>query len=149
MRVAASVQAEPLEQLGGAALGVGLREAVEPADHLEVLAAGQQLIEGGVLAGQADAAADLVRVLEDIEPGDLGAAGIGFGEGREDADERGFAGAVGAEHAEDLAFGHGDADAAEGVGCAEGLFDLVRKDNEWWHSQLLAKRLTDQPVGRP
>ena len=37
-------------------------EPVQPADHVEVLEAGEVLVDGGVLAGQADAAARLGRV---------------------------------------------------------------------------------------
>ena len=128
-------QAEPLKKLVGAALRIGLREAIEAGDHLEVLAAGQDLVERGVLTGQPDPAADLTRVGEDIEAGDLGAACVRPGQGREDADQRRLPGPVRAEDAEDRAFGHLDADASQGVGRAERLFDLVRKDHEWRHRQ--------------
>ena len=42
----------------------GRRQVVELADHLQVLAAGQVLVDGGVLAGQADERADQRRLLD-------------------------------------------------------------------------------------
>ena len=50
---------EALEQLVGALAGLGTAHVVEPADHLEVLATGQVLVDGRVLAGQPDPRAQL------------------------------------------------------------------------------------------
>ncbi len=56
-------EAEPLEQLVGAVLRRLAAEVVEPPDHHEVLAPGQVLVDGRVLAGQADLGAQRRGVL--------------------------------------------------------------------------------------
>ena len=50
---------ELLEQLVGALRGFARWQLVEPAEHPQVLAAGQVLVDRGVLAGQADDGAQL------------------------------------------------------------------------------------------
>jgi hypothetical protein len=44
---------------------------IEPPHHLEVLVAGQILVDRGVLSGQADALPHLVGLLYDVESRDL------------------------------------------------------------------------------
>ena len=130
MRLAASVSRKRSEQFGGAAIwNRGGGHAIEAADHLQVLAPGQQFVEGGVLPGDPDPAADLMRMLDDIEPGDRGAAGIGFAKGGQNAHCRRFAGAIGAEQGENLAFGHIEGDTAQGVGLAERFGEVFGEDN--------------------
>ena len=72
-------EAEALEQLarrGRARLA--LREVVEAADHLQVLGAGQVLVDGRVLAGEADLAAAAGAALRrDVEPRDARGAAVG------------------------------------------------------------------------
>ena len=63
-------QVEPLEQLVGPLPAPGAAEVVEPADHVEVLEAGEVLVDRGVLPGQADHAAQRPGVADDVEPGD-------------------------------------------------------------------------------
>ena len=92
------VEVEPVDELAGPAAGVR-SEPGEAADQLEVLASGEELVEAGVLAGDADAAAHLVGVGDDVEPVDRHPPGRGPHEGGEDPDEGGLAGAVVAEHA--------------------------------------------------
>ena len=65
--VAGVGQLELLEQLVGPALGLGLRQLVQPPEHDQVLAAGQVLVDGRVLAGQADDRAELLGLLDDVE----------------------------------------------------------------------------------
>src|SRR3712207_8436036 len=50
--VAGVVQAEALEKLRRPAPCLSLAEAVQPPDHLEVLEAGQVLVDRGALAGE-------------------------------------------------------------------------------------------------
>ena len=69
-------QLEALEQLVGAGARVGARHVVELADHLEVLEAGQVLVDRGVLAGQPDLGAQRGGVLLDVEAGDAGGARV-------------------------------------------------------------------------
>ena len=61
---------EALEQLIRSLARVAAAHVVEPADHLEVLASGQVLVDRRVLTGEADLRAKLGRVLHDVEPGD-------------------------------------------------------------------------------
>jgi hypothetical protein len=50
---------------------------IEPAEHLQVLAAAEDLVDGGLLADETDAGADLRGLALHVAAGDLGAAGIG------------------------------------------------------------------------
>ena len=58
--------AERLEQLVGPRLGMGALEAEQAADQDQVLAAGQVLVDGGKLAGQADQTAHRIRLGHDV-----------------------------------------------------------------------------------
>ena len=58
----------------------------EAADELEVLAAGEVLVDRGVLAGEADRRADRVGLADDVVAGDGRAARVGAEERREDPD---------------------------------------------------------------
>ena len=68
---------------------------VEQADHLEVLEAGQVLVDGGVLPGQADALTNALRLALDVDPGHPRLARVGAEERRQDADRGRLARAVG------------------------------------------------------
>ena len=59
-------QPEALEHVGGAGLGLAHRQPVEPPDHLEVLAPGELLVDGGELAREPDPAADRQRLGDDV-----------------------------------------------------------------------------------
>ena len=76
-RSAASREREQLEQLARPLPGAGPAEAVEASDHLEVLVAGEVLVDRGVLAGQADLGADRGGVPAHVDAGHLGGAGVG------------------------------------------------------------------------
>ena len=145
---------EPLEQLGGPApwrpAGTG---SAERADQHEVLRAGEQLVEGGVLPGDADDAAHGRGVGDDVEAGDPGRAARRAGQRGEHADGGRLAGAVGAEHAEDAArpatarstSAHGDLVA---VALAEAL-GLDHRGRHGHRSCVLRRRSrSDLPYGK-
>ncbi|CAM5705605.1 hypothetical protein STENM327S_08453 [Streptomyces tendae] len=54
-RSAASARFEPLQQLGRAGPGPPAAQVEQAAEHLQVLPAGEHLVHGRVLAGEADA----------------------------------------------------------------------------------------------
>ena len=109
-------------------------QSVEAADHLEVEPAGEEAVDGGFLRGDADAAAHLIGLVDDVEAGHRPRALGGDGEGGEDADRGGLAGAVVAEQAEHGAGRHVEVEIAEGpevvVALAEPLGPdaVVRRD---------------------
>ena len=70
---------EALEQVVAGALDVARVEAVELADQAEVLAPGQELVDGGRLAGQAHAAAHRRGLVDDVVAGHPAGAGGGRG----------------------------------------------------------------------
>ena len=123
--VAGVGQVELLEQLVGPSPGLGRRQLVQPAEHPQVLAPGQVLVDRGELAGQADDLAELVRLLDDVEAGHRRPPGVGLEQGGQDPDGGGLAGAVGPEQAEDGALGDGQVEAVESADLAlAGLVDL-------------------------
>ena len=97
------------------------REVVEPADHLEVLEAGQVLVHRGVLAGEPDVLAHPGGVADDVEARHARGAVVGQQQGRQDADGRRLAGAVRAEQPEDAARLDVKVDAAKRVDVAVAL----------------------------
>ena len=74
---------------------LGLGEAVQPAEHDEVLAAEQHLVEGGGLADQPDRLPHGGRLAADVVAGDPYLALVAAGEGGEGVDGGALAGAVG------------------------------------------------------
>src|SRR6185437_12696180 len=106
-------EVEPLQQLGRTRRGFLGAEVVEPADHVEVLAAGEVLVDRGVLAGKPDDLAYGAGLADDVVPGDQGTARVGSQKRGEDADGGGLAGAVGPQQAEDGAGRHGKVDPGE------------------------------------
>ena len=107
------LELEALEQLVGARAGLLFREVVEPSEHPEVLASGQVLVHGRVLAGEADRLAHRLRFADDVEARHACAAGIRLQQRREDADGRRLAGPIRPEQAENGAFLHLEVDAVE------------------------------------
>jgi hypothetical protein len=71
---------------------------VQLAEHDQVLPAGQQGIDGGVLGGQADPPPHLCPLRPDVEPRHRGLTLVGLGKGGEDAHCGGLARSVGAQH---------------------------------------------------
>jgi len=101
---------------------------VQPADHLEVLEAGQVLVDGRVLAREADVRAQPRGFADDVEPRDAGRARVGPEQRREDADARRLAGAVRAEKPEDASGLDAQVDVAERLDVAVPLAEPVRLD---------------------
>ena len=86
---------------------------VQLADHLEVLAAGEEPVDGRVLRREPEAAAHGHGVAQDVVAGDVRRALVGPGQGGQDADGRGLAGAVRAEHRADGAARDVEVDTVE------------------------------------
>ena len=106
-------EVETFEQLDSTPLRAATSQPREPADHHEVLSAGEVLVDGRVLAGQADAGADLVGVRGDVVAGDDRAPLIRDEQRREDPHCRGLAGTVGSEQPEDPADGDLEVEVVE------------------------------------
>jgi hypothetical protein len=100
----------------------------EPPDEAEVLAAGQVLVDGGVLAGEPDRVADLVGGGDDVVPQDAGLTGVRAEDRGQDPDGGRLAGAVGPEQAEHGSRRHGEVDAVKGGNVPEPL-DETGRDN--------------------
>jgi hypothetical protein len=71
------------------------------------LLAGEQAVDGGELAGEADRGAHAFGVVPDVAAGDRDAAGIRPHERGQNVHRGGLAGAVGAEQRRDGAGAHG------------------------------------------
>jgi len=112
---------EAFEQLVGAGLDLGLRLVGEAPDEAKVLAAGQVLVDGGVLAGEADPLPDGLRMLGHVDAEDGRPPGVGAEDGGEDAHGRGLAGAVGPKQAQDGGRRDLEVDAGQGGDRAEAL----------------------------
>ena len=96
-------------------------DAVEAADHPDVLPAGEQFVDGGDLAGEAHAAAHLVRFAADVVAGDRRGAAGGLGQRRHHPHGGGLACTVGAEQAQHRAGRNGEADPVNRGVLAEPL----------------------------
>ena len=105
-------QAELLKQFGGPAAGPRPAPVVQPPDDLQVLPAGELLLDGGRLAGQPDGAADRGRLAHDVMALDHRPAAVGQQQRGQDPHRGGLPGAVGAEHAEHRPARHRQVDTA-------------------------------------
>ena len=126
--VAGVGEVEPLEQLVAAPAGLGLRQAVQAADHLEVQPGGHQPVDRGLLGGDTDAPAHLVAGLHHVEAGHRGRPLRRLRQRGEDADGRGLAGAVVAEQAEHLTGRHVEVEVAQRPQVAELLAQAAGSD---------------------
>jgi len=118
-RSAAGVgEAEPLQQVGGPGVRLRAAEPEQPADHHQVLPAGEVFVDRGVLAGEPDELPHPLRLAGDVVAGDPGGAGVGPQQGGQHPHGGGLAGAVGAQHAEHGAGGGGEVHAVQGAGRA-------------------------------
>jgi hypothetical protein len=97
------------------------RDAVELGVNAHVFLGGQIEVRGHRLRDDTDDFADLVGIADDIVAGDARESGGRGDERGEHAQQRGLAGAVGAEQAEDLAVAHSEAQAVDGAEIAEAL----------------------------
>ena len=127
-RSAASTRSKRSSSSCAAALGLRAAHAVQAPDHDQVLEAGEVLVDGRVLAGEADAPAQLGGVADDVEARDEHGAGVGLQQRREHADRGRLAGAVGAEEPEHAARRDLEVDAVEGPDVAEGLHETGHAD---------------------
>ena len=104
------------------------RHAMQPTDQLQVLAAGQQVLDGDLLHGEADPPPDGAGLRGDIETQHARPTGGRPKERGQDADRRRLAGAVGPQEGEELTPFDGHVDAVEGSGPAgidlDQRFDL-------------------------
>ena len=119
---------EALEQLVRAPLGRRAPLAVEPPDHRQVLGPGQVLVDGRVLAREADLRAQPRRVGDDVEAGDARAARVGLEQRREHAHHGRLSGPVRSQHAEDGPRRGLQVDAVEGPHGPERLHEALDAD---------------------
>ena len=103
-------------------------QVVEAPDHVQVLPAGEVLVDRGVLTSQPDHPAYVVGVAGHVDARHGRPAGGGLEQGGEDADGGGLAGAVGPEQAVHGAVGDGEVDAVDGLDVAEVLDEPVGDD---------------------
>jgi hypothetical protein len=131
--VAGVLELELLEQIARALHGTGPCRGVEASDHLEVLEAGEVLVDSGVLPGEADGGAQLRRLGGDVEAGDAGAPGVRLEQRREDPHRGRLAGAVWPQEAEHGALLRLEVDAVEGDHIAVGLGQAAGGDGGLGH----------------
>jgi hypothetical protein len=92
--------------------------------QFEDFAAGEVGVKDGFVGKEADEALDLDTVFEGIEGIDEDFSVGSFEDAHEQAEESGFAGAVGAEQAADLAWRDGEGDVAYREFRAEGFCNI-------------------------
>jgi hypothetical protein len=107
---------------------LALAQPVQPPDHLQVLLAGQVLVDRGVLTGEPDGRADLAGLADHVQADDLGPPRVRRQQRAEDAHDRRLAGAVGPEQAQHGALGDGEVDPVERGLCAEPLDETLDDD---------------------
>ncbi len=125
-------EADTFEQLVGASLHRRGVYAVQHGLQVEQFAAAHQGIDRRVLQGHADAAAHVVGLGDNVEPGDSCRACGRREQGGEHAHRRALACAVGPEKAEDLTFGDAEVhpvDRADGtLAAAEVAYQALGDD---------------------
>ena len=82
-------------------------------DQHQVLASGEDLVNGCELPGEADRLADLGGLRDDVEAVHQARSAVSLEQRGEDLDDGGLAGPVGAEQGEDAARRHVEVDAAK------------------------------------
>ena len=108
-------------------------------DQPQVLPTGQHLVDGGVLAGQADAEPHRLRVLGDVDAEHARPPAARRQDRREDPDRGRLPGAVGAEEAEHGAGLHREGHAVERDDLPELLPDVFHLDGRVAHGRILAQ----------
>ena len=96
-------QLEPLQQLGGTAVGLGSVQVVQAAGHDQVLPAGEVVVDRGGLAGQADHLPHRGGLADHVQAGHAGWPVSGRSRVVRIRTAGGLAGAVGAEQPEHAA----------------------------------------------
>ncbi len=140
-------QVEPVQQLGGPPPGLPLREPAELANHDQVRAAGEALVERRVLAGEPDMATHLGRLGDDIVAGHPGDAPVGAQQRAQHSHRGGLARAVGSEHAQYRPGLDLQVEAVQRPGLPVGLLETADLDRERpAHPNLLVRRtITSTP----
>jgi hypothetical protein len=123
-------QVELLEQLSSPAAALRPAQVIQAPDELEVLAAGQLLLDRSRLAGQSDRAADRSRLAHHISSVHQRAALVRQQQRRQDAHRGGLARAVRAKDAENRSAWHDQVDPAQRVHVAERLRQSLDQ-NPW------------------
>ena len=131
-------ESEALEQLARPVLGQAPRQVIQGAHEPEVLPAGEHLVDGGVLAGEADAEPDGLRMAGDVDAEHGRVALLERDDGREDAHGGRLAGAVGAEEPQHRAGIDAERHAVERDDLAELLADVLHHDGCVGHVGILA-----------
>jgi hypothetical protein len=131
--VAGLGQREPLEQLFGRALHERALQPVQVADEAQVLAPGEQFVDRGRLGRQAHPVPHGIRVLGDVEAGDVCRAAGGNRQRGHHAHGRRLARAIRAEHGENRARRHGEAHAVDGGEVTKGLDEVNGLDRGGAH----------------
>ena len=106
-------EVEALEQLVGAGGRLAPGQVEQPTEQAQVLAPGQELVDGRELSRQADQLAHLCGLVHDVEAEHLGAPAVGAQQRRQHPDERRLARAVRPEQSEHGALGDLKVDASE------------------------------------
>ena len=101
---------------------------VQAPDQFQVLRAGQVLVDGGVLADEADGAAHGGGLGDHVEARDRRPATIRLEECGEHPDKRCLSGAVGPEEGDDGRLGDGQVQPVQGTDVAEGLGQAAGED---------------------
>ena len=114
-------EVELLQQLSDPSLTGRPAEVAKVGHQLQVLRAGEQVVDGRELTGDPDDGPYPVGVGDNVVTGDAHGAGIGRDQGGENADHRGLAGPVGAEKRQDHALLNGQAHIVEHQMVAERL----------------------------
>ena len=109
-------------------------QAVPAAVEAEVLVRGQLVIEGELLRHIADHAFDLLQVARHIQAGDARLTVAGPEQAAEQADDGGFAGAIGTQETEDGALADLEADVVNGSEVAKPFGQPLALDHRVaWH----------------
>ena len=131
--LAGPAQIEALEHLSGAASALAAAEAVQAADQLEVLAAGQQLVERRGLAGEAEQTAGGRRLPAHVYATDAHCAAVRDEQRGENPHQGRLAGAVRSQKTKDLALADPERHPVERPSLAERLGDVLDLDHPSSH----------------
>jgi hypothetical protein len=123
-------EVECVEQLGRPAGRVPGGQVVEPGEELQVLPAGEHIVDGRMLADQADPLADSVRPRHHVEPGHFGPAAVRPEQRGQDSHGRRLPGAVAAEQAVHCPLAHGQVEPVQGGRVAIQLAQFFDNDHD-------------------
>jgi hypothetical protein len=119
---------EPPQQFGRAPPPCTSAQVVQVRHQDQVLLAGEQVVDRGELAGDADRGADRIGISSQIMTGDPHVAAVEADQRRQDLHRGGLAGAVGAEQREDRPAGNMQVDAVQHHLIPERLPQPDRRD---------------------